>query len=470
MTIYQFLRTLQARRRLIGATMGLMLVLLFLMILIVPAKYTATASVLVNSESKDPIVGALMQTPLGESFVTTQAAIIESPRVAQRVVEHLKMADDPKWKAAWQEDTDGHGDLTAWIADIVTIGLKVSPGHESNVVEINYKSKDPVSAALFANAFAQAYLETSEELKVDPVKQSSKFFDARIAETRARLSQAQQRLSDAQKAAGIVVTPERLDVENAHLNELSSQLTLAQSQQADATSRDQSSHGNVGASPDVMQNPVVQQLKTQVAIQEAKVRNLGTQLGPNHPAYKQAEQERADLRRSLGSETGQVGNSLQQANQIGSARVAQLQAATETQRQRIMDLSQKRDQLSVLQREVDNDQKAYDLVMQRSSETGIESQVVQSDTSLLTSASEPTHPSFPKIKLFIVLTLILGLLLGIGLALLIEILNPVVHSPLDIIEQLALPVFAVVPYGAIPGRKHSRTTLLGGTRKLLPAS
>ena len=58
------------------------------------------------------------------------------------------------------------------------------------------------------------------------------------------------------------------------------------------------------------------------------------------------------------------------------------------------------------------------------------------------------HPSFPKIKLFVVLTLILGLLLGIGMALLIEILNPVVHSPLDIIEQLALPVFAVVPYSA----------------------
>jgi succinoglycan biosynthesis transport protein ExoP len=270
--------------------------------------------------------------------------------------------------------------------------------------------------------------------------------------------------------AGIVVTPERLDVENAHLNDLSSQLTLAQSQQADATSRDKSSKGNIAASPDVMQNPVVQQLKTQVAIQEAKVQNLGTQLGPRHPAYMQAAQELADLRRSLAAETGQVGNSLQQANQIGSARVAQLQADTEAQRQRIIDLSQKRDQLSVLQREVDNDQKAYDLVMQRSSETGIESQVAQSDTALLTSAYEPVHPSFPKIKLFVVLTLILGLLLGIGIALFIEILNPVVHSPLDIIEQLALPVFAVVPYGAIPGRKHGRTALLGGTRKLLPAS
>jgi succinoglycan biosynthesis transport protein ExoP len=160
MTIYQFLRTLQARRRLIVVTMGVMLVLLFLMILIVPAKYTATASVVVNSESKDPIVGALMETPLGETFVTTQASIIESPRVAQGVVERLKLTDNPQWKEAWEEDTNGRGDEKAWIADIITIGLKVSPGHESNVVEISYKSKDPASAALFANAFTQSYLES----------------------------------------------------------------------------------------------------------------------------------------------------------------------------------------------------------------------------------------------------------------------------------------------------------------------
>jgi capsular polysaccharide biosynthesis protein len=90
--------------------------------------------------------------------------------------------------------------------------------------------------------------------------------------------------------------------------------------------------------------------------------------------------------------------------------------------------------------------------------------------SLLTAATEPTNPSFPKIRLFVVLTLILGFMLGIGLALLIEILNPVVHSPLDIIEQLALPVFAIVPLGAIPGRKRPGLALFQRSTKLLPAS
>jgi uncharacterized protein involved in exopolysaccharide biosynthesis len=190
----------------------------------------------------------------------------------------------------------------------------------------------------------------------------------------------------------------------------------------------------------------VQQLKTQIALADSKLRLLATQLGPNHPQYIQAQQELADLKRSLSAETAQVGNSLAVSSQIGSSRVAQIEADTAAQRQRIIDLGQKRDQLSVLQREVDSDQKAYDLVMQRYSETSIESQVAQSDVSLLTRAAEPSNPSFPKIKLYIALTAILGLLLGAGTALLIEIINPVIHSPLDVIEQIGIPVFAVIPW------------------------
>jgi chain length determinant protein EpsF len=445
MTINQFLRTLGARYRIILATLVTLLVLLALVILIFPAKYTAAASVVVSSQIEDPLAGTVMQTPLTDGLVATQVDIIESPRVARKVVTALNLQNNRELIEAWREDTDGKGDLTDWIANSLLVKLKAKAGRASNVIEISYTSPSAHYATVIANAFTQAYLETSAELKIEPARQSAKFFDVRIGELRGQLEQAQGRLSQGEKDVGLVVTPERIDVENARLADLSSQLALAQSMQADSSSRMKGAAGNASGSPDVIQNAVVQQLKTQIAIAESKQKELSAQLGPNHPQYLAAQEELDNLRASLAKESAQVGSSLNTASRVGVDRVADLQAAVETQRQRIIDISQKRDKLSVLQREVDNADKAYQLVMERYAQTTLESHVAQPDVSLLGVAGEPTDPSFPRIKLFFVLTIVFGLSLGVGLALLAEAFNPTIHGTIDISAQIGLPIFAVVP-------------------------
>jgi chain length determinant protein EpsF len=445
MTLYQFLRTLAARRWLVVCTVLAMYVLLALVVLIFPTKYTGTASVVVSSQSEDPILGAMVQIPLSETFVSTQVDIISSPRVARRVVNELKLDKDPRLIELWRDDTDGKGDIVAWIGDALLNYLKVKPGRDSNVIEINFTSVDPQFAALLANTFAKSYLTISSELKIEPARQTAQFFDVRIGELRAQLEQAQARLVAGQKEVGMVVTPERLDVENSRLSDLSQQLVLAQGMRADSASRSRGAEGNNAASPDVIQNGVIQQLKTQIATAESNLTQLSGQLGPNHPQYLRAQQQLDDLRASLARETAQVGSSLDTASRVGVDRVGQLQGAVEQQRQRIIELSAKRDKLQVLQHEVDNAEKAYELVMQRYAQTSIESHVASADVSLLTPAAQPTEPSFPRIKLFAALTLVVGIFLGVGLALLAEVFNPRVHSASDVALQIGVPVFAVVP-------------------------
>ena len=55
--------------------------------------------------------------------------------------------------------------------ELLTKNLDVKPSRESNVIQINYRSPDPRFAAGLANAFAQAYIATTLELRVDPAKQ-----------------------------------------------------------------------------------------------------------------------------------------------------------------------------------------------------------------------------------------------------------------------------------------------------------
>jgi len=82
-----------------------------------PKQYTATASVVVDAKP-DPVNrhqrhdrGAL------DAYVTTQADVISSIRVAQRVVRALKL-DQVPISRAWRKKTDGVGDITVWLATI----------------------------------------------------------------------------------------------------------------------------------------------------------------------------------------------------------------------------------------------------------------------------------------------------------------------------------------------------------------
>jgi uncharacterized protein involved in exopolysaccharide biosynthesis len=296
-----------------------------------------------------------------------------------------------------------------------------------------------------ANAFTTAYLATTLELRTDPARQYVAFFDQRLVDLRDRVQAAQSKLSAFEKESGLVNAAGRLDVENARLAEFSSQLASAQAQLADASSRQMGTIGNTAASPEIMGNPLVQQLKSQLSSQEVKVKEMSLRLGPNHPAYRQAQGELAEIRARLNSEIAQVTSSVGAARRVSVDHVAEIQAALDAQRQRVLSLQSQRDQADVLQKEVENAQRAYDLVMQRQTQTTLESQAQQTDVSLLDRASTPAHATYPNVRLTLLFALIVGALVGIILALGREFFSPVIRSTEDLLIYTGLPVLAVIP-------------------------
>ena len=92
---------------------------------------------------------------------------------------------------------------------------------------------------------ADAYIDTNIDLKVDSAKQYATWFNEQSRTLRADLEAKEKRLSDFQNAAGIVATDDKLDVENARLQELSTQLVAVQSQRQQS----QSSSGRREATP-----------------------------------------------------------------------------------------------------------------------------------------------------------------------------------------------------------------------------
>jgi uncharacterized protein involved in exopolysaccharide biosynthesis len=218
----------------IGTTVGVSLML--------PKQYTANASVVVDFKP-DPVSAMLYAGMASPGYLATQVDVIQSERVALRVVRNLKLADNPQVRQQWVEATDGKGTVENWLVDLFQRQMDVKPSRESSVITVSYRAQEPQFAAALANAFVQAYLQTALELRVDPAKQYSSFFDSRAKEARDTLERAQSKLSAFQKENGIIASDERLDVENARLNELSSQAVMLQALASEAGSRQTQARG-----------------------------------------------------------------------------------------------------------------------------------------------------------------------------------------------------------------------------------
>ncbi|MDB5940318.1 MAG: epsF, partial [Polaromonas sp.] len=234
MTLHQFFLILRARYRVVLLILALALAAALAVSLLMPRKYTAQTSLLVDVRTPDPVAGAGMSGVIAPSYMATQVDIIGGDLVAQRVVKMLKLDEDAETKAAWQEATGGRGSLESWIAKDLQGGLLVQPARESNVINITYKGGNAENVALVANAFAQAYLDTNLSLKTEPARLYATWFDEQTKVSRAKLEDAQARLSDYQQKAGIVSSDERVDYETAKLAQISTQLTAVQGETTDS--------------------------------------------------------------------------------------------------------------------------------------------------------------------------------------------------------------------------------------------
>ena len=443
MNLQQFLLILRARYKLVllvllgtvTATLGVSLVL--------PKQYTATTSVVIDVKSPDPVIGMMLPGMAAPGYMATQTDIIQSDRVAQKVVKLLKLDANPTVRQQWMEATKGKGKLEVWLADVLQTKLDVKPARESNVISISYKAVDPGFAAAVANAFTQAYIETNVELKVEPARQYAKWFGEQGKSLRDNLEKAQAKLSAYQQEHGIVAIDERLDNETAKLNELSTQLTVVQGQTSDAQSKQRSGAAS-DTLPEVVQNPTIGALKVELARQEAKLQELAGNLGRNHPQYQRAESEIATLKQRLDAETRHITSGFSTSRAVGRDKEAELKAAIEAQKKKLLELKHHRDEVAVLMRDVDAAHKAYEAVSQRFNQTSLESQSTQTNVSVLTPAAEPTEPSFPKPLLNTLVSVFFGTLLGVGAALVLEMFDQRIRSVDDLGGMLQLPILGVI--------------------------
>jgi uncharacterized protein involved in exopolysaccharide biosynthesis len=217
--------------------------------------------------------------------------------------------------------------------------------------------------------------------------------------------------------------------------------------------------------PEVLANSYVQRLKSELALSEAKMRNLAADLGANHPMLQRQRAEYQSLRTELNNETGKIIAGLANAARQARQHEAQLRAAVAEQRARVLELKDFRNEIGVMSRNVESAQRAYDSAMQRFVVSKVESGANRTNVSVLDPAVEPGKPAKPKIPLNVALSVVMGTMLGVAVVFFMEQFDRRVRS----LDDLAI---AEVPLLAQLNEWHSNQALIarsGGRGWALPA-
>lgn len=440
----QILRTLRARYKIVLLLLIVTVAAAFAVSLVMTKTYKATTSLVLNNKGIDPVTGLNVPAQLMPGYMPTQVDIVNSKMVALKVIDDLKLAENTEVKARFASTNHAQASIQDWLADGLRGNLSVEPARDSSVLNISFKGDDAEYVARVANAYAAAYQQVSVDLKVAPAQKASGYINEQIKILREKFEEAQNRMSAYQKENNIFSSDNKLDVETARLNELSSQLVMAQGQSMEASSRQRQVQSNAGGSPDVLANPLIQSLKSRLSEAQAKFADTSARLNVNHPQYIAAKSEVDSLRANLNQQIGLASTGVASNARIQQQREAEVRAALNAQKTKVLALNSARDELSVLANEMENAKRAYETASQRLTQTSLEGQSMQSDVAVLTAATAPRSPAGPRLLLNLLVALVVGLILGIGAAIAMELLDQRVRSGDDLTLLFGLPLIGVI--------------------------
>jgi uncharacterized protein involved in exopolysaccharide biosynthesis len=200
--------------------------------------------------------------------------------------------------------------------------------------------------------------------------------------------------------------------------------------------------GSLDRLPDVLDNQFIQKLKADLLQGEARLQELSMQYGSNYPQYQRQLSENRSLGRKLDAEMRKVVAGIASSVRQSRQREADLMNAMAAQRARLLELKENRNEFTVLRRNVESAERAYDTAMQRGVVSQVESRASQTNVTVLNPAVVPSKPFQPKISLNIALSVVIGTMLGIAIVMLMEMFDRRVRLRSDL--DLDVPLLAVL--------------------------
>ncbi|WP_375287583.1 GumC family protein [Sphingomonas sp.] len=461
---------LRWRYLILGMTIGCLLLGLVATLLMTP-KYTATATIEISRESDNVsnFQGVERDASIADQeFYQTQYGLLQSRSLSERVAAQLRLIDDPKFfemfgvtdsQPALQQTNgrfpaSGRTVRQRLAGEILRKRLAVDPTRLSRLVDLNFTSPSAEFSAKVANAWAENFIQTNLERKIQATSYGRDLLQRQLAEYKERLDESQRQLVGYASAQGIINLPSQSGADGRAGSErsivaddlatLNTALSQATADRIQAQARFEQA-GRAGASTEALRNQAINSLRQRRAELAAEYRQLMVRFEPGYPAAQAIQSQVDELDRSIAREEGRVSGSLQADFREAVERERALKAKVGQLKSSYLDLRRRSIQYNIYQQEVDTNRALYDGLLQRYKEIGVAGGVGVNNISIVDPADVPQRPSSPRILLNLAISLLAGLALGSILAYAFEQVDEAIADPTEIERRVGLPLLGSVP-------------------------
>jgi capsular exopolysaccharide synthesis family protein len=450
-----------ARRRLtIFGMIALVCTWAIVFLVTVAPKYTATATVLLDTKripafQVDQNNGA--EGPVDAAAVESQVATIKSEKIFSQVIKKFNLTHDPEFRApppglvasviGFFDNVFGSSDRKSDVPPdedpelaaatrIFNGNLAVTHVPRTYIVEIAYTSLNKQTAQKLANGAAESYINDQLEAKYEVTRRAGLWLQQRIEELRQQASDAYKAVQDFKTENNIIVDTKGKLGTDREVDELTDGLARARTELSNAESKLQRiqqilKEGNPIGSPDqtladILNNPIITKLRGQYIDARKREEDWAARYGQNHLSTVSMRSEMAALERAILSEVQRIAESYKSDVEIKRAEVNLSEGRLNDLFQRASSTRQLQIRLRELETQAASYQTIYETFLNRYTQTIQETPTTEAR--VITSAALPDSKSWPKTTMTLFLSLLAGTALGVGAALTQEHLDRVLRT------------------------------------------
>ena len=454
--VRELIRMFNRRKwQLIGVT-ALVCALTGLILIQLTPEYRSSALVMLDTRkarvtnTTDVLTTGLIDIPA----MQTEIEVLRSATLLGRVSDKLRLDIDPEFGAAPVGFIGGIiGDVRQYVGKwlpaeapapdrsrnaqdgpraravaALTRALTTATRGRSYVIAISVDSRDPTKAKRLVDAMTDFYLVDQLQAKLDANKRATEFFNDRLEELRRNVEAAERAVATFREKSGLTIGKDST-ITTQSLSELNSQLIQARAQRADRESRlialQQAARNpaTLGGVSEVLANPLIGSLRAQEAEVARRVGDLHQRYGESHPRMLQTRAEQGQIQGRIAQEVAKIIGSLKGDAEAARSKEVELQAQVDALEKRAGGQSQHEVEAKQLEREAQSSRSVYEDFLKRFKELREQQDIQQPDARVLSAATLPGAPVFPRYGLTMLAALAVGLVLGTVVILLIERLD-----------------------------------------------
>ena len=333
--------------------------------------------------------------------------------------------------------------------------IRIEPVEETRLVNVHVTNTDPDLARDIANTLTETYIDFNAENRLRATRDTMGWLTDQLYEMKKKLEEAEAEflaynesvklisVEDSQKTIGEKIANFNDSYLNARNKRLEVEAKLEQLRRLSSSGKDAPHLRSL------IGNSLIDSLYSQLLETEIELSRLSKKYRHKHPKYIQATTRISEIRKNLDQEIRKEVGNLKAERSVLLARENVLQKTIEDFEKEAMETNTKELQSTILERNLETNQRLYDAILVRIKESNLEGNLETSNIRVAEKATTPRGAINQRSKSRnLLLGSLLGFMLGAGLSFLLDYMDRSVRNEDDVNRYMGIPVLAVVPIGA----------------------